>query len=136
MPSPEQYAQMRKRSLQRNRPDLYREFQQAGELQSHLKETGESASAMEAGLLSRMEKKNPLPEDYLERVKELGRRYRQVQEVVMHDLIHEPDAMTAKAMSQGGYLDQTTASLPTTGLARAAPRARSGTISQRLCGRP
>ena len=105
MPSPEQYAEMRKRSLQRNRPDLYREFQRAGELQSHLKETGESASAMEANLYHQMEKKNPLPKDYMERVRELGRRGRQIQEVVMHDLIHEPDEMTAKAMSQGGYLD-------------------------------
>ena len=105
MPSPEQYAEMRRKSLQRNRPDLYREFAQEGELQSHLKEIGESASAMEAGMLSRMEKKNPLPEEYLERVRELGRRQRQVLEVVMNDLIHEPDAMTAKAMSQGGYTD-------------------------------
>ena len=105
MPSPEQYAQMRKRSLQRNRPDLYREFQQAGDLQSYLKEIGEQAANMYDNLLHQLEKKNPLPEDYLERVQELGRRFRQVQEVVMNDLIHEPDAMTAKAMSQGGYLD-------------------------------
>ncbi len=105
MPSPEQYAEMRKRSLQRNRPDLFRELSKAGELQSHLQETGEQASAMEANLFHQLDKKNPLPEDYLERVKELGRRYRQVLEVVMHDLIHEPDLMTANAMSQGGYID-------------------------------
>ncbi len=105
MPSPEQYAEMRRKSLQRNRPDLLRELSKAGELQSHLKEIGESASAMEANLFHQMEKKNPLPKDYLERVRELGRRGRQILEIVMHDRIHEPDAMTAKAMSQGGYLD-------------------------------
>ncbi len=105
MPSPEQYAQMRKRSLQRNRPDLYREFQRAGDLQSHLKEIGEQASEMEDLLFHQLEKQNPLPEDYLERVKELGRRQRQVQEVVMNDLIHEPDLMTANAIAQGGYTD-------------------------------
>ncbi len=105
MPSPEQYAQMRQRSLQRNRPDLYREFQRAGNLQSYLKEIGEQASEMEDLLFLQLEQKKPLPEDYLERVKELGRRQRQVLEVVMNDLIHEPDAMTAKAMSQGGYTD-------------------------------
>ncbi len=105
MPSPEQYAQMRRQSLQRNRPDLLREFGKAGELQSHLKEIGESASAMEANLFSQLEKQNPLPEDFLERVRELGRRRRQILEIVMNDLIHEPDAMTAKAISQGGYTD-------------------------------
>ena len=105
MSSPEQYAEMRKRSLQRNRPDLYREFQRAGDLQSHLKEIGEQASEMEDLLFHQLEKQNPLPEDYLERVRELGRRRRQVLEIVMHDRIHEPDLMTAKAMAQGGYLD-------------------------------
>ena len=68
MPSVEQYAEMRRKSLQRNRPDLYRELAKAGELQSHLKEIGESASAMEANLFHQMEQKNPLPKDFLERV--------------------------------------------------------------------
>lgn len=105
MPSPEQYAQMKRKSLQRNRPDLLREFRQAGDLQSYLKEIGEQASAMEDNLFHQLEKKNPLPKDYLERVKELGRRQRQVLEIVMHDLIHEPDLMTANAMSRGYYTD-------------------------------
>ena len=105
MPSPEQYAAMRKRSLLRNRPDLYRDLMKDKELGPHLKEIGEQASAMEANLFSQLEKQNPLPEDYLARVRELGRRQRQVLEIVMHELIHEPDLMTAKAMAQGGYLD-------------------------------
>ena len=103
MPSAEQYAEMRKRSLMRNRPDLYRAMMKSKELEPHLKEIGESAAAMEDNLLAQMQEKKPLPKEYLERVKAIGQNYRVVSEIVMHELIHEPDLETAKAMAQGGY---------------------------------
>lgn len=103
MPSPEQYSAMRKRSLMQNRPDLYQALAKAKELESHLKEIGESAAAMEDRLFSQMQDKKPLPSEYLERVREIGRRQRSVLEIVMSELIHAPDLETERAMARGYY---------------------------------
>ncbi len=98
------WAKQHLASLKDNRPDLLRELEKSGQLQSHLTQLDESAEDMYQSIVKDLKKQKPEPEDFMKRVQYLQRNDRIAREIVLNDLVLVPDLETEKAM-RDGYVD-------------------------------
>ena len=90
-PKAQEYAQEHLRFLEQNRPDVLAAIRRSGDLNSYLSSVGDQASDRFLTLM--MQHKNS-PEvaklPYQARVTSLQSRRREADELVRHDLIHQP----------------------------------------------
>ncbi len=98
------WAEQHLESLKDNRPDLLRDLEKSGQLQSHLTQLDEAAENMYRLIVKDLKKQKPEPEDYMGRVHYLQRNDRIAREIVLNDLVLVPDLETEKAM-RDGYVD-------------------------------
>jgi hypothetical protein len=90
-PTATQYQEEHHRFLRENRPDVLRRLQESGSLDSYLSSVGETASER---LDHAMRELRADPEHqklpFLDRVRALQNRQQEMEEVIRHDLIHQP----------------------------------------------
>lgn len=103
MPS---YRQLHEESLAQNRPDLYRELKQSGDLQSYLDGVQRDAKQLHETIKKQLADRNPYNPVEWKNSKEAwdGWLERTAQEFVLHDRVLVSDAETERAM-RDGYLD-------------------------------
>jgi hypothetical protein len=90
-PTAKRYHEEHRRFLAENRPDVLAALRQSGDLNSYLSSVGETASerldhAMRELWADPEHQKLPFPD----RVKALQNRQQEMEEVIRHDLIHQP----------------------------------------------
>jgi hypothetical protein len=84
-----EYAAEHERYLKEAVPKLHRKLSASGDLESHLRSTGEQAAEMHRSMMGQaMHETRDLP--YPERVQALQGHLQATQELVRHDLIHQP----------------------------------------------
>jgi hypothetical protein len=77
--------------LQDNAPHVLEGLRQSGKLDSYLTSIGETASErLEHVIIQHLLDKELQKLPYLERVRELQNRYQEAEEIIRHDLIHQP----------------------------------------------
>jgi hypothetical protein len=85
------YAQAHEKFLQENHPEMLEAMRAEGTLTDYLQQIGEQAAAMHATILTKMSNSRDLPTDYLKRVEALEAIPATVDELVMADLILQPE---------------------------------------------
>ena len=99
------YGQLHRDQLQLSKPETYRDFQQAGELEEHLHAIDQQAEKMKALVMRQLEKSQPYnPKEWGSREAWMGGLDRIAEELVLNDLVLVPDQETQDAM-QDGYRD-------------------------------
>ena len=90
-------------TLERNRPQMYRDLRRAGQLHDHVHQLDRRANATYQDLLIKLQEANPLPEGSEERAQALSGIASQARELVMNEILVR-DEETEKAESGAGYL--------------------------------
>jgi hypothetical protein len=103
--NPQHYRELLEENLKNHWPELRRQLQSEGNLESYLSETSEEAHQAFNRQVRELKKLNPEPEGFLERVSWLRQIYQAADEFVRLNLIQLPDSDTEKAIQQGGYRD-------------------------------
>jgi hypothetical protein len=87
-----QYAEEHRTFLRENAPKMFESLSQSGDLEKHLHSVGEDAAEMFEHLMAqKVNDKKEQEKPYLQRVEALQGHRLAVQEMVRHDLIHQPE---------------------------------------------
>jgi hypothetical protein len=101
------YRQLHEEQLRQNRPAMYRELDQSGQLRAYLDEMAKSAHSLRERLIRQMQTRNPYnPVEWSNsRSAWEGWIDRTVNEFVLQDRVLVADEETERAMREGGYTD-------------------------------
>ena len=87
-----QYAEDHLKFLRENHPRLLQSLSQSGNLKNHLHSVGEAASEMRLHLMAQHNNhKDTQKLPFQKRLESLQSHLSSVQEIVRHDLIHQPE---------------------------------------------
>ena len=84
------YAKIYEEAMKHKAPRMHAELKANGTLEEHLDEKQQEAEDNETALMSKMQQRNPLPEDFMERVKRLNQDAWTAREIVMSELTEFP----------------------------------------------
>ena len=99
------YRRLIEENLRNHRPELLRQLQPDGDLESYLEETSVEAVQAFNEQVKRLKELNLEPQGFLERASWLRRVNQAADEHVRLNLIQLPDSDTQKAIREGGYTD-------------------------------
>ena len=87
-----QYAEEHRKFLRENQPRLLQSLSQSGNLKNHLHSVGEQASEMHLHLMAQHNNHKDMQKlPFQKRLESLQSHLLSVQEMVRHDLIHQPE---------------------------------------------
>lgn len=98
------YGSRHRQSLSENRPEMYKELLDSGELDQYIRDRDLEARQMHERIVRQMLEKHPLPDDPKEHNGHIMWVNQVAEEFVNTDLILVPDAEAEEAM-EDGYTD-------------------------------
>lgn len=84
------WADVWKRDLQEKYPDLHRKYRRDGSLERRANELAERARLAKESVMSQLLQRNPLPLDYVAKVRTLDSLNQQAEEIVLHEVVLLP----------------------------------------------
>lgn len=103
MSKAEYYERRARAHWKRHLPNALAELQKNGQADEFFRSLGESAEQRFVNLVSELSES--LPKEFMPRLQASERNYRQADEIVLSEMILQPDSATQKAIDQGGYRD-------------------------------